>query len=157
MLDAFNALVPIFLVIACGILIRRIHYIPDNVWPAIDQLCWYVLFPILIVKTLALADLDSVPVRGLASALALSAIAIIALLFAIKPLLYRYLGISGPGFTSFFQGTSRWNGFAALAIIQALYGEDGRPKAHEASPPPAKERLRGTGRALRKFSEARAG
>ena len=40
---------------------------------------------------------------------------------------------------------------------EALYGEDGRPKAHEASPPPAKERLRGTGRALRKFSEARAG
>ena len=125
MLDAFNALVPIFLVIACGILIRRIHYIPDNVWPAIDQLCWYVLFPILIIKTLALADLDSVPVQGLATALAVSAVAIIALLFAIKPLLYRYLGISGPGFTSFFQGTSRWNGFAALAIIQALYGEDG--------------------------------
>ncbi len=123
--EASFVLIPVFLVITMGIIIRQINYIPSSVWPAIDQLCWYLLFPLLIIKTLALAELTSVPFKGLAGALIFSALTMIALLFAIKPLLHRIFKISGPGFTSFFQGTSRWNGFAALAIIQALFGEQG--------------------------------
>lgn len=98
---------------------------PDTVWPALDQLCWHVLFPLLIVRTLANADLGVVPFHGLALALLISVALMIVLLFILKPVLQKLINLTGPGFTSFFQGTSRWNGFAALAIIQALYGESG--------------------------------
>lgn len=125
MLSTFNAILPVFLVIALGFTIRRIQYLPDSVWPALDQLCWFLLFPLLIILTLSQADLDSVPIPGLASALLIAVSLMICLLFALKPLMQRLFGLTDPGFTSFFQGTSRWNGFAALAIIQALYGQPG--------------------------------
>ena len=125
MINSLNALLPIFLVITIGMVIRRVRYLPDSVWPALDQVCWYVLFPLLIIRTLSQSDLTSVPFKGLAGALLIAITAMIILLFALKPLMARFAAMTGPGFTSFFQGTSRWNGFAALAIIQALYGEAG--------------------------------
>ncbi len=125
MIDSINAFLPVFLVIALGMAIRKIRYLPDSIWPVLDQLCWYLLFPLLIIKTLAKANLEAVPIQGLAGALIMAALAMIALLFVIKPLLTKFTGLDGPGYTSFFQGASRWNGFAALAIIQALYGESG--------------------------------
>jgi malonate transporter len=125
MLDTVTALTPVFLVITLGLLVRRIHYIPDTVWPALDQVCWHLLFPILIIRTLSKADLAAVQFGDLAGAFIIAACAMVILLFALKPLLHKLLGMTGPGYTSFFQGTSRWNGFAALAIIQALYGDAG--------------------------------
>ncbi len=125
MLNSINALMPIFLVVAIGFLIRRIGYLPKSIWPALDPLCWYLLFPLLIIRTLSRADLAVVPLHGLAAALLIAVTSMIILLFILRPVLNRLIGLTGPGFTSFFQGTSRWNGFAALAIIQALYGEPG--------------------------------
>jgi hypothetical protein len=46
------------------------------------------------------------------------------LLLIARPLMAR-IGISGPSFTSLFQGATRWHGFMALAIVGALYGEAG--------------------------------
>ncbi|MCY3768367.1 MAG: AEC family transporter [Gammaproteobacteria bacterium] len=125
MLTTINVLVPVFLVIGTGFLISRTDYLPKSVWPALDLLCWYVLFPLVIILSLSEADLSSVPVRELGGALVVSVALMILLLFALKPLLGRWIGMTGPEFTSFFQGTSRWNGFAALAIVQALHGEEG--------------------------------
>jgi hypothetical protein len=125
MLDTIYALIPVFLVISLGLLVRRIHYIPDTVWPALDQVCWHLLFPILIIRTLSKADLGAIPIGGLSGALIIAACSMVALLFLLKPLLHKFLGMTNPGYTSFFQGTSRWNGFAALAIIKALYGDAG--------------------------------
>ena len=125
MINTINALLPVFLVICIGLAIRKTHYLPDSIWPALDQLCWFLLFPLLIIRTLSEADLSSVPIEGLASALLISVALMIILLIGLKPLLTRWAKMSGPSYTSFFQGTSRWNGFAALAIIQALYGDDG--------------------------------
>jgi predicted permease len=124
-IDSINALIPVFLVIAIGMAIRKINYLPGSIWPALDQLCWFLLFPLLIIKTLSQADLSSVPIEGLAGVLLFAAGSMVALLFLLKPVLARFTGLDGPGYTSFFQGTSRWNGFAALAIIKALYGDEG--------------------------------
>ncbi len=125
MITSINALLPVFLVIAVGFAIRKTSYLPDTIWSSLDQLCWYLLFPLLIIRTLSQADLSSVPIRGLANALLISVVAMIILLLVLKPILQHWMKLDGPGFTSFFQGTSRWNGFAALAIIQAIHGESG--------------------------------
>ncbi len=108
MLDTVTALTPVFLVITLGLLVRRIHYIPDTVWPALDQVCWHLLFPILIIRTLSKADLAAVQFGNLAGAFIIAACAMVILLFLLKPLLHKLLGMTGPGYTSFFQGTSRW-------------------------------------------------
>ena len=79
----------------------------------------------LIIKTLSQANLTGLPVKDLALSLLIAVTLMVLLLLLIKPLLVKMLHLTGPGYTSFFQGTSRWNGFAALAIIQALYGEAG--------------------------------
>ncbi len=125
MLTTFHVLIPVFLVIGTGFLISRTGYLPKSIWPALDLLCWYLLFPLAIIRSLSEADLSSVPVRELGGALMISVAGMVLLLFALKPLLGRWVDMTGPEFTSFFQGTSRWNGFAALAIIQALHGEAG--------------------------------
>ena len=106
-------------------LARRIKYLPDSIWPALDHLCWFLLFPLLIIRTLSQADLSGLPVKDLGYALLIAVSMMVILLLIMKPLLTKSVNLTGPGYTSFFQGTSRWNGFAALAIIQALYGESG--------------------------------
>lgn len=121
---SIHALAPVILVVAVGFTIRQIRYLPDSLWPALDHICWFLLFPLLIIRTLSRADLYTVPFTGLAGALLIAAGLMVGLLFACKPLLRRF-GVTGPSYTSFFQGASRWNGFAALAIIRALYGDAG--------------------------------
>ncbi len=123
--DSFDALAPIFLVIAIGFALRRIRYLPDSMWPVLDHLCWYLLFPLLVIKTLSQSDLAAIPMRHLAGALLLAASLMVVLLLVSRPVLGRMWHVDGPGYTSFFQGTSRWNGFVALAIIKVLYGDPG--------------------------------
>jgi predicted permease len=48
-----------------------------------------------------------------------------AFCLALRPLLTRWLRIDGPAYTSVFQGATRWQTFAALAVAGNLYGEFG--------------------------------
>lgn len=125
MTDSLDALAPIFLVIAIGFALRRIRYLPDSMWPVLDHLCWYLLFPLLVIKTLSQSDLTAIPMSHLGGALVLAASLMVVLLLVARPVLHRFWHVDGPGYTSFFQGTSRWNGFVALAIIKILYGDEG--------------------------------
>ena len=55
-MSAFIALLPVFLVILLGYALRRGHLIADNHWLGVDQICYYVLFPAIIFKEIAVAD-----------------------------------------------------------------------------------------------------
>lgn len=121
MLSILNSLVPIFLVIGLGFAIRRAGFPGEGIWLPLDQLNYYVLFPGLLLHTLATANLASFDVWPMASALAAGLLTMVALLLAAR----RFLPIDGPEFSSIFQGAARWNSFVALAAIAALYGSDG--------------------------------
>jgi malonate transporter len=124
MLATFNAAAPIALIIALGYALNRLRVAGPEIWSAIEHICFYILFPFLIVRTLSTADLSNLPVENFAMVVFGGATGMGLLLIASWPLLAR-LGISGPTFTSLFQGATRFHGFMALAVIGALYGAPG--------------------------------
>jgi predicted permease len=121
MLAAFFALVPIILLIVTGFLLRRTVLPDDMQWNGIERLTYYVLFPALIIDTLALADLSRVPVRGVGGALFVAILLMTALCLALRPYLASRFSIGGPAFTSILQGATRWNTFVALALAASLF------------------------------------
>jgi len=121
MLVILTSLVPIFFVIALGFAIRRAGFPGEEIWLPLDRLNYFVLFPALLLNTLAIADLRSFDIWPMAFALAAGMFAMVGVLMLSK----RFLPISGPEFSSMFQGAARWNSFVALASIASLYGRQG--------------------------------
>ncbi|MGF1621115.1 MAG: AEC family transporter [Rhodomicrobiaceae bacterium] len=124
MLATFNAAAPIGLIILLGYLLNHYKIAGAEIWSAIEHICFYILFPFLMVRTLATANLTDLPVTNYMIVLIGAAIGMSLLLLASRPLM-AWLGVSGPAFTSLFQGATRWHGFMALAVVGTLYGNDG--------------------------------
>jgi malonate transporter and related proteins len=121
----FASLVPVFLLILAGALLRRWLVPEDGQWVGVERLVYYVLFPALLIQTLARADLAAVPVAGMAAALAAAILLMSALCLALRVPLARHLNVDGAAFTSMFQGATRWQTFVALAVADNLYGTEG--------------------------------
>ena len=119
------ALIPVFLLMAAGALARRFLVTEEDHWVGIERLVYFLLFPALLIDTLALADLSKVPVATVGGALLIAVLLMGALCLALRPLFIRWLRIDGPAYTSLFQGATRWQTFAALAVAGNLYGELG--------------------------------
>jgi malonate transporter and related proteins len=119
-----SALLPVFLLIVLGFVLRRSLMRLDTQWHGLERLTYYVLFPTLLIQTLVQADLSSVPVAGVGGALLLSALVMSLLCLALRPLFSR-LAIDGPAFTSIFQGATRWQTYVALAVSSNLFGQTG--------------------------------
>lgn len=124
MIAVFNALIPVFLLIVLGFVLKRYLLTDEAQWTGMEQLTYFVLFPALLVTTLARADLASVPYGEVAAALIIAILLMAAFLLALRPLLARN-GIGGPTFTSLFQASIRWQTYIALAIAGSLYGNPG--------------------------------
>src|SRR6201994_5086694 len=118
------ALLPVFLLIVFGTVLKKTLMPLETQWQGLERLTYYVLFPALLVQTLVKADLSKVPVAGAGGALMLSALVMSLLCLALRPLLARF-AVDGPAFTSIFQGATRWQTYVALAVSGNLYGEIG--------------------------------
>ncbi|MEY9185411.1 malonate transporter [Bradyrhizobium sp. USDA 326] len=118
------ALLPVFILIVLGVVLRHSLMRLDTQWHGLEQLTYFVLFPMLLIQTLVKADLSRVPVAGVGGALLLSALAMSLLCLALRPALSR-LSIDGPAFTSIFQGATRWQTFVALSIAANMFGDLG--------------------------------
>jgi malonate transporter and related proteins len=112
------ALVPVFLLIAAGVLVRRFLVTEEDHWIGIARLVYFLLFPALLIDTLAQADLSKVPVARVGGALLIAVLLMGAFCLALRPLLTRWLCLDGPAYTSVFQGATRWQTFAALALAR---------------------------------------
>jgi predicted permease len=119
-----SALLPVFLLIVLGFVLKRSLMRLDTQWHGLERLTYYVLFPTLLIQTLVKADLSDVLVAGVGGALLLSALLMSLLCLALRPLLSRR-NIDGPAFTSIFQGATRWQTFVALAVSSNLFGNTG--------------------------------
>lgn len=118
------ALLPVFLLIVLGFVLKRTLLRLETQWHGLERLTYYVLFPVLLIQTLVKADLSQVPVAGVGGALLLSLLLMSLLCLALQPLLAR-CAIDGPAFTSIFQGATRWQTYVALAVSVNLYGDTG--------------------------------
>jgi predicted permease len=119
------SLIPVFLIIAAGWAARTTGFVSEQHWGGLERVTYVIFFPALIIDTLARADLGSVPVLGVGGALTTTILLISGLLLAARLPLQRVLRLDGPGFTSLFQGATRWNTFVAIAVAGSLFGQRG--------------------------------
>jgi malonate transporter and related proteins len=120
----FCALLPVFLAIASGYLLRLSLLPNPKQWEGMERLTYYVLIPAMLVEALARTDLSRVPIVGVGAALFLAVIAMSILMLLVRPALVR-LDVSGATFTSMFQGATRWNAMVVLAVAASLFGDVG--------------------------------
>jgi hypothetical protein len=119
-----TSLIAVFLVIATGWFLKVRGIVGPSHWLGVERLTYQVLFPAVVIHTLAVADLSRLPVLAMGLSLVLAILIVAALLLLSRPMLAR-AGIDGPAFTSIFQGSVRWNTFVALALAAGLQGRDG--------------------------------
>lgn len=121
MLTVSNALGPLFLLIIIGVVLKRLRFPEPSFWHGAERFIYFLLFPAMLISTLATADFGQVAFGGLISLLAGLLILVAAGLW----LLRNQLGLDLPSFSSMFQGALRFNTYVGLAGAAALYGEAG--------------------------------
>jgi len=121
MLAILAALVPVFLLIVLGHLLRRFRLVPDGFWPPAESLTYYLFFPALLLSSTAKAPLQGSEALALAGAAALATFGSAALVLLVR----RGLVVDGPSFSSVFQGAIRPNTYIGLAGALALFGKPG--------------------------------
>lgn len=116
-----DTLLPVFALIVLGYGLRQTMLTQPLFWQGSSKLAYFVLLPALLITRLAASPLDwqiVVPIW----------IVVIGTMIAIALLVWgnrTWVGLSGPAFTSLFQGTIRPNTYTGLALVSALYGGEG--------------------------------
>ena len=114
------ALLPVVLLIGLGAGLRRCRFLAEGFWPQAERLGYFVLLPALFLHGLATAKLEALPVWELGGTLVLSTLVVSALVVA-RPL----MRVNGPGFTSVFQGSVRFNNYVGVTVAAGLFGAQG--------------------------------
>lgn len=125
MLIIFESILPVFMLIGLGIFVRRLPVISKDVWPGVEQLTYWILYPALLFITIYNADFSPLKLDSLLLALLLAVAGMCALMLAAWPLLRRSRWVTSAEFSSVFQTSIRWNGFIALPIAQAIFPPQG--------------------------------
>ena len=125
MIAVIESIIPVILVIAVGAALRQVEFLNEEQWQGFEKIAYYIFFPAIIMHTLANARLDEVPFWTLSATLLAVIATIMALCLVLRVPITRSGITDNPGFTSIFQGVSRWNAFVALAIAGQLYGAEG--------------------------------
>jgi len=122
MAEVFGALVPTFILIMLGYLVRAARIATSEQFGMVNRFGYFVLYPAFLFTLVSGANFagdDALPFLGgvMGGFLTLALIAL-ALRFVFRG--------DGPSYTSVFQGSVRWNGFALLAAATALFGPEGQ-------------------------------
>lgn len=120
MLEIALSLLPVFALILLGAGLKQAGFPGDALWPHLERLTYFVLFPPLLFHTIVVARLGA-EAWALAGALATGIALMTVTLLVLRPV----LPISGPAYSSVFQGAIRWNGFVAVGVVNALSGAPG--------------------------------
>ncbi|BDW96201.1 transporter [Thalassospira tepidiphila] len=121
MLAILSALLPTFALIVVGYVLRERRFLPDSFWPGAEKLTYFITFPALLFSNTAKADLGSLPLLGIATAMLGTIAVCTALILVARPV----LKVSAPTFSSLVQGAIRPNTYIGLAVAAALLGTHG--------------------------------
>jgi predicted permease len=116
-----GSLVPIFLVILAGYAFRRFRFPGEDFWPFAERITYFILFPSLLLQKTATAPLESQQFIQMAAALFIAVLAMTVLLLLVLP----WWSAGKASFTSYFQGSIRFNTYVGLAAAFALFGNEG--------------------------------
>jgi hypothetical protein len=115
------ALGPIFFMIVLGYLLQRKQFPGEAFWPAAERLTYFLLFPALLIHKLALAEFGNYDAIPLAGVIVIVLLSMSLLLFLLRPA----LRVTGPVFSSIYQGSIRFNTYVGLAASGALFLQPG--------------------------------
>jgi len=121
MLQIILALVPVFALLMMGFFARRHGFPGEGFWAPAERLTYYLLFPALLINSLSQASLSGAE----SLRIVLAVLVLLALVSGICLLLKKPLGVSFAAYTSFYQGSMRFNTFVALATTSALFSAAG--------------------------------
>jgi predicted permease len=116
-----GALVPIFIVILSGYVFRKVRFPGDDFWSYAERVTYFILFPSLLFQKTATAQLESQQFILMAAALFVAVLAMTVLLLLVLP----WWSAGKASFTSYFQGSIRFNTYVGLAAAFALFGNEG--------------------------------
>lgn len=119
MADVFGALAPTFILIALGYIVRASRIASAEQFGMVNRFGYFVLYPAFLFTLVSGASF-----AGGAAFLAAVIGGFLALVVVALALRLVFRG-DGPAYTSVFQGSVRWNGFALLAAAPSLYGPSG--------------------------------
>jgi len=120
-ISILGALVPIFIVILAGYIFRIARFPGDEFWPYAERITYFILFPALLFQKIATAPLDLQAFLPMTTALYATILTMTGMVFLLRP--WRVYGAKA--FTSFFQGSIRFNSYVGLAAAFALFGDAG--------------------------------
>ena len=121
----FESLLPVFMVIAIGLGMRKSGLVPEEHWRGIELLGYWLLFPVLVLVSLIKMDLSNIDLGSITKAYLLAVLVQIVIVWLLRKPLNRRLNINDRTFSSIFQTATRWNGFVALAIASKFAGDQG--------------------------------
>lgn len=121
----FESLLPVFLVIAMGLALRKAAIVPEDQWRGIELLGYWLLFPVLVLDSLIKMDLSNIDLGSITKGYLFAVILQLVIVWSLRRPLHRRLGMNDRTFSSVFQTTTRWNGFIALAIANKFAGDQG--------------------------------
>lgn len=121
MINTLFSILPIFLLIASGFLLKRKIAPDETFWKMVEKLTYYVFFPCLLILKIGEADFTSINSSGALAAVVGATFITAAVVFASKWL----WKVDNPVFTSIFQGGVRYNSYVFIVLSQSLYGQEG--------------------------------
>jgi predicted permease len=114
-------LLPDFLLIALGALLRRLPVFDPPFWRGLERLVYFVLFPALLFRALASSALSPANASRLIAVGVLFTLAGMLLTLVARPL----LRLPAPTFAACFQCAFRFNTYISLAAASRLGGVEG--------------------------------
>jgi len=121
MITFVTALIPIMVLIILGYFLRRSGFLPEETWPGMEKLTYFVLFPSLLIRTLGKQSLAGVPWASMLTVVAGTVMTSAVVLIVFR----RVISKNNATFTSIFQGGVRFNTYIMLAVAQGLFGATG--------------------------------
>jgi len=121
MSEIVSALWPVFALILLGYLAKRSNFPGEDFWVQAEKATYFILFPVLLVYKLSLADMSAVGLEEIGLAVVLLVLLGSVITFLIRPV----VSDDAAGFTSLYQGSVRFNTYVGLAASAALFGSQG--------------------------------
>ena len=116
-----SALIPIFLLILIGYYFKKIKFPSNDFWASADKLTYFVLMPSLLIYKLSTASLEGLE----AFDFVVTGIIGIFLILLLTVIINFKTKTSGSAFSSVVQGAVRFNTYVFLALISAMYLDEG--------------------------------
>ncbi len=117
----FTALIPVILIVMLGYGFSRSPLSTPSMWGDMERLTYYLFFPCMLVTRLSQTIYDGPLLLRVGAALAVSLAIMTVIVVAVRPFIGRMPG----AVSSMFQGSIRFNTYVGLAVVNALYGEQG--------------------------------